>query len=99
MDAIPCFPHTLDLIAQGVFTSITEANKQYVQNFIKFEDNIENDQKEIFYDPQTSGGLLLAVRQIDAQEILKTLYERGVQHARIIGECFETNSPHIQIIQ
>jgi selenide, water dikinase len=42
--------------------------------------------QEILFDPQTSGGLLIAVPQKKAQTLLKRLYEEGVNEAVEIGE-------------
>ena len=38
------------------------------------------------FDPQTSGGLLIALPPSQASALVQTLHTRGVGHAVIIGE-------------
>ena len=41
---------------------------------------------DILYDPQTSGGLLIAAPEEEADDLLRFLQEVGVKDARIIAE-------------
>ena len=41
---------------------------------------------EILFDPQTSGGLILAVEKSRSLEIVSSLHQKGYYHAAIIGE-------------
>ncbi|MEP4148889.1 MAG: selenide, water dikinase SelD [Halioglobus sp.] len=41
---------------------------------------------EILFDPQTSGGLLIAVEAGEAAPLLEELFEAGCKHAAVIGE-------------
>jgi selenide,water dikinase len=41
---------------------------------------------ELVWDPQTSGGLLIAVEPKRATELLTSLHSAGITHARLIGE-------------
>jgi selenide,water dikinase len=43
-------------------------------------------QREIIYDPQTSGGLLAAVDPAQADDLLEALHAAGVRDARQIGQ-------------
>ena len=40
----------------------------------------------ILFDPQTSGGLLIAVNQEEAPQLLERLREKGAEKASVIGE-------------
>ena len=44
---------------------------------------------DILFDPQTSGGLLIAIKEDEAGEFVSALKERGVKSAAIIGEFTE----------
>jgi selenide,water dikinase len=41
--------------------------------------------KDILCDPQTSGGLLVAVDPAEAETVLKVFRERGFSHASVVG--------------
>ena len=43
----------------------------------------------LLYDAQTSGGLLLAVRENEANLALKRLREVGYEHSAIIAEAIQ----------
>ena len=46
-------------------------------------------QQELLYDPQTSGGLLLALPEDQARKLLRQLHEAGIAEAAIIGRMVE----------
>ncbi|MFH1487595.1 MAG: hypothetical protein ABII06_01710, partial [Pseudomonadota bacterium] len=41
--------------------------------------------REIVFDPQTSGGLMVALPESEGKELLKALHQGGVHWTRIIG--------------
>jgi selenide, water dikinase len=86
--AIPVFPGVLDLIRDGVVSGAVERNREYAGRFVRRakgarapSENLET----LLYDPQTSGGLLIAVRKSRAPALLAALRSRGVPAAAIIG--------------
>ncbi len=66
---------------------------------ISFTGAFAEAEKTIFWDPQTSGGLLFGVRPADADACLRRLHERGVTDARIVGEAFRAEKPHIEVVR
>ena len=54
-------------------------------------------QKAILADPQTSGGLLIAVGADKGPEMIDALHQAGVIHASVIGKI-EEGAAKIQII-
>ena len=99
LDEIPRFPDTVELFGMGVMTGVTRENAKLVEGKVQFADGISEIEQNFLYDPQTSGGLLIAVRESDADGLLKKLLERGVEESRIIGECFEADKPHIEVVR
>jgi len=51
---------------------------------------------DILFDPQTSGGLLIAVPEEKAEKMVKRLKERGIDEATIIGKV--VNEPKERIV-
>ena len=42
--------------------------------------------QDLFFDPQTSGGLLIAVAAGEAERLVDALHAKGIGSAAIIGE-------------
>ena len=49
------------------------------------------------HDPQTSGGLLIAVDGAAADELVRRLHDAGVEHATRIGEVRASNQPFLEL--
>ena len=62
------------------------SNREYVKNEIAFEGRLSPALEMLLYDPQTSGGLLVAIPRKKAARYLAALKRRGVESAAIIGE-------------
>src|SRR6185295_3172405 len=99
VERIPTFPDTYDLLRKGVSTGATPANAQNLEGKMKFAADLEEADRQLFYDPQTSGGLFIAIRRADADALLKKLHERGVPQAAIVGECVAAETPHLEIVK
>ncbi|RLC91676.1 MAG: selenide, water dikinase SelD, partial [Chloroflexi bacterium] len=52
--------------------------------------------KDVMFDPQTSGGLLIAVSPAKADSLLTRLHEAGLTEAAIIGEV--VGQPEAKIV-
>ena len=58
---------------------------QIVAGAIRFEKALPPWQEEIVYDPQTSGGLLVAVPETQGESLLKALRSAGIRRASMVG--------------
>ena len=85
MDRLPVMAEALDMYRRGVTTGVNTPNRRMVEAGIGFEGQWPAWQHEILYDPQTSGGLLVAVDPEQAEALLDTLHESGVPAAARIG--------------
>ena len=88
LDALPVLPGALDAMRQGVFSTLHDANRKALKGRIgagAAGGAIEDLRRELLFDPQTSGGLLLAVPPDRADTALAELSARGVA-AALIGE-------------
>ena len=94
---VPRWAASEALIAAGVRTGATSANSAALESHIQFENSITEEQKSLFYDPQTSGGLLMTVDPAKADEMLKRLHDAGITDAAICGEAFATAEAHLEI--
>lgn len=81
--SIPHFDESLRLIAAGVKTGLTGGNRRSLEKSIQFGAGLTPEEQEIFFDPQTSGGLLLAIGGAEADACLAALRASGIPAARI----------------
>jgi selenide, water dikinase len=83
--AIPVFPGVLDLIRAGVISGAVERNREYAARLVRRDKAADEELETLLYDPQTSGGLLVAVRASRAPALLARLHRTGVPAAAVIG--------------
>ena len=82
-DKIKLLPGTVAHAKAGALTGGASANSQYLEGKISFAPAFEKHVHDIVYDPQTSGGLLIAIAEEHAGELLATLLRRGIDAADI----------------
>lgn len=86
--AIPVFPGVLELIREGVISGAVERNREYAGRFVRRARGSRAPSEALetlLYDPQTSGGLLIAVRPSRAAALLAALHTQGSPAAAVIG--------------
>ena len=84
--AVPVFPWAKELAEKGMVPGGVGRNRDYRQHMVDMAGSVPLFLQEILYDPQTSGGLLIAVPAEKAERLLKKLHKAGVKEAVIIGE-------------
>ena len=87
VSALPLLPFTSELLAQGILSSLDPANRAFASQ-LDIE-SITDPRLSILFDPQTSGGLLGAVKRDLANACINTLRQVGYPDATIIGEVIE----------
>jgi selenide,water dikinase len=86
VDRVPIMREALEMYEKGVTTGVNAYNRELVAGSIRFEKDLPPWHKEIVYDPQTSGGLLVAVPEAQGEALLKTLQTAGVRWASVVGQ-------------
>jgi selenide,water dikinase len=84
---IPVWERAVPLATEGCYPGGLESNREYLEGRV-VADGVSRDDLLPLYDPQTSGGLLVAVPPERASEFVRSLVERGAQGA-LIGEVVE----------
>lgn len=84
--AIPFFPETRALAENGVLPGGLHRNRDFRKTMVDFSDDVPEYLADILFDPQTSGGLLIAVSPRKASRLLTSLYDAGVSDAVLVGE-------------
>lgn len=92
---IPVFETAKALADEFLITAGGQRNRNYVGENVIFED-VPFAMEEILFDPQTSGGLLLAVGKEEADALLNELKDAGMP-AAIVGEIRERENTAIKV--
>ena len=84
--AIPLLPRARELAAADYTTGGGAANGRYLAEWVTFADGIASDLRDVLLDPQTSGGLCIAVAPERADDLLRALERKGVAVRAVIGD-------------
>ncbi len=84
-EAIPLFDGTLELIEQNAVPGGARSNQGYFGKWVHMDDISPNMQTALF-DPQTSGGLLIAVAADRVEQLVRELKKEKCLCASVIGE-------------
>ena len=88
--ALPFFPYALDMYRKGETTGSNRPNRTMVHlHNLEIRTRLDTAEEEMLYDPQTSGGLLLALPDSQADKLLKLLHDAGVTAAAKIGDVVD----------
>ncbi|MEA5512111.1 selenide, water dikinase SelD [Crocosphaera sp. UHCC 0190] len=91
LDNIPVLLGSIDTVKQGIFSSLHSQNLA-VATYISNRQKVLNLPKySLLFDPQTSGGLLAAIPQKNAEKCLRKLIDLGYNQSSIMGEVLEKN--------
>ena len=94
VSTLPIPPEALELARMGILPEGMYRNRKYAEPFV-MADGIPLEIQDTLYDPQTSGGLLIAVDPNDADALAETM-QKTVPDACRIGTVSEySNGPHI----
>lgn len=83
-DQIPYHPEAYEFAEMGFIPAGAYRNRKYAEADVKVIGNVTRAMQDICYDPQTSGGLLMAIPSVYADACLKELKEQ-IPQADIIG--------------
>jgi selenide,water dikinase len=84
--SLPFYPNALEMYRKGETTGSNRANRQLLEGCLEMGVKLSPEREELLFDPQTSGGLLIAVPSAQADELVRALRHAGVEAAYRIGE-------------
>ncbi len=86
---LPLLPEAVELCSEGFTCGGTKANANFTEQAIAYLDGLSQGMIGLLNDPQTSGGLLVAVKAERLDEMLNMLSEESTLATSIIGEVTE----------
>ncbi len=87
--AFKLLPGAKEYASMGLLPAATYDNVDYVGDAVEFPEGFDEDLKMLFFDPQTSGGLLIAVPEEKLPELLSRLSEKGEPWVQVVGKIKE----------
>ena len=88
VDKVPYHPEALELASMGLIPAGAYRNREYASAGVAVRGKLSRAMEDILYDPQTSGGLLFALSEQEAEACLARL-KQVIPNAAIIGYVTE----------
>lgn len=92
LSAIPVFGLVPECIKKGVFGGAVERNEAYASRWVHTLDGGKEANLAVLYDPQTSGGLLVALPEAEGKSFVAAMRARGHNAVSTIGRIVEKDS-------
>jgi selenide,water dikinase len=68
----------------GLVPGGSHSNRSFYEPFVEYREAVSDELRDIFYDPQTSGGLLFSVAENKKDGLLKAFKKKKVD-AFVVG--------------
>ncbi len=95
--SLPLVEGTLELAEMGLVPGGAKSNRDYLGDRLRSAGDIDEVWLDIVCDPQTSGGLLMAVKETEVDCALQLLKEKGHVYASLIGEISDRAAGRIYL--
>lgn len=95
--SVPYIAEARDFAAIGMVPAGAYRNRDFRRNMVVMAEAFDPLIRDILFDPQTSGGLLIGCPEKEAPALARRLIEEGVEEAAIIGRVV-TGEQAIQVI-
>jgi selenide,water dikinase len=85
-ESIPVFAEVAEFAKKGFCPGGLHRNREFYGKMVEFSAKVHDYMRDILFDPQTSGGLLISVAAEKAEMLLDKLKKAGISEAAIVGE-------------
>jgi selenide,water dikinase len=91
-----CLPGALPAAKDGFLPGGLKNNREFVGDCAEFGAAVRKEYRDLLFDPQTSGGLLISIAREAAADALAALQRHGVSAGRV-GSVVQKKSPLIYV--
>ncbi len=92
---VPRLDGVIQWAKMGLLAGATYANRKYVEHKVRFDDDILLEEQDLLFDPQTSGGLLVACPENNAPEFLRRAATEISTKCAVIGRVIDAQGDKI----
>lgn len=82
---LPTLPGAIEYASMGLNPAGLYRNRDYIGNMIAIAGEVRQEYADIVFDPQTSGGLLIALEKSAAKELVASFHQANISSAVIIA--------------
>jgi selenide,water dikinase len=94
---VPIIPEAVEFSQMGIVPAGSMRNKKYREHQVEGINDVDPVMLDILFDPQTSGGLLIALPEDEAGKLVNRLKAKGIEDAAVVGEFTEDSKGKIVI--
>ena len=84
--AVPFFPEAREYAEKGIIPGGLNRNRDFRAHMVTMAKTVPDYLADILFDPQTSGGLFIAVAPEKAEKLLASMHREGIPEAALVGE-------------
>jgi selenide,water dikinase len=95
---VPVLPAAWHYVRAGIAPGGTHANRRFLQEWVSYAEEIDEEAQLVLCDAQTSGGLLIVVAPADARALCAALALRGVPAAAVVGELTTGRAGSVRVV-
>jgi selenide,water dikinase len=96
MSTVPIYSAALEVVCEKLKRQTSDPKAMDVKT-CRISPDVPASKRALLFDPQTSGGLLIAVSRDKTESLLSELLAAGVRHAAVIGEVVSGDPPGIDV--
>jgi selenide,water dikinase len=97
VEDIPLMEDVAKWAEAGMIPAGLHSNRDFRKDMVGISDSLPRWISDVIYDPQTSGGLLIAITAKQADEMLVRIKQAGYSRAAIIGDVIEEAEKRIMV--
>lgn len=95
---LPLLPGALETCRAGMIPGGGKRNREFFGPQVRISDEVAESMADLFFDPQTSGGLLVALPEDEAPLLLAELQQAGNLDAAIVGRAVERRDRPLEVV-
>jgi selenide,water dikinase len=98
VEGVPILDGAFGFAEQGLLSAAAYANRDYVAGAVRFDDDVSLPARDLLFDPQTSGGLLICCPPARASDLIGWAKTELATACGIVGRVVEaTGRPLITV--
>lgn len=95
---VPVFSEVQPFVEMGIIPGGLNRNRNFRMPMVDASPDCPIWLVDVFFDPQTSGGLLISLPKADGERMVKRMHDEGMTDSAIIGEIVQSPKEIIRLI-